>query len=64
MIFKMMTIAGSVTGGMAATQECMDFCAEKGIVPEIELGRNLKVLVHYFILHEKFMKMQSLLFRN
>ena len=41
MIFKMLTIAGSVTGGMAATQECMDFCAEKGIEPEIELVRNL-----------------------
>ena len=47
MIFKMMTIAGSVTGGMAATQECMDFCAEKGIVPEIELGRNSQVFAQY-----------------
>ena len=40
MIFKMITIAGSVTGGMAATQECIDCCAEKGIEPEIELGCN------------------------
>ena len=38
----MLTIAGSVTGGMAATQECIDFCAEKGVEPEIELVCNSK----------------------
>ena len=42
MIFKMLTIAGSVTGGMAATQECIDFCAEKGVEPEIELESKKK----------------------
>ena len=47
MIFKMTAIAGSVTGGMAATQECIDFCAEKGIEPEIELGCNLIVQYTY-----------------
>ena len=47
MIFKMLTIAGSVTGGMAATQECIDFCAEKGVEPEIELGSKKKHLVHW-----------------
>lgn len=31
------SIAGSIIGGMPNTQECMDFCAEKGIRPEIEL---------------------------
>jgi uncharacterized zinc-type alcohol dehydrogenase-like protein len=31
------TIAGSAIGGMAETQEMMDFCAEHGIVSDIEL---------------------------
>ena len=52
MIFKMLTIAGSVTGGMAATQECIDFCAEKGVEPEIELGSKKSILFTGMIKYE------------
>jgi len=31
------SFAGSQTGGMRQTQEVLDFCAEKGIAPEIQL---------------------------
>ncbi|KHN49575.1 alcohol dehydrogenase, partial [Dickeya fangzhongdai] len=31
------SFAGSQTGGMRQTQEVLDFCAEKGIEPEIQL---------------------------
>ena len=31
------SFAGSSTGGLAETQEMLDFCAEHGIVPETEL---------------------------
>lgn len=37
LIFKRRTIAGSLIGGIAETQEMLDFCAEKGIVAEIEM---------------------------
>jgi uncharacterized zinc-type alcohol dehydrogenase-like protein len=30
-------LAGSLIGGIKETQEMLDFCAEKGIVSEIEL---------------------------
>jgi uncharacterized zinc-type alcohol dehydrogenase-like protein len=30
------TFAGSAIGGIAETQEMLDFCAEHGVVPEIE----------------------------
>jgi len=36
-IFGNKIIAGSLIGGMKETQEMMDFCAEKGIVSDIEL---------------------------
>lgn len=36
-IFGRYSFAGSQTGGMRETQEVLDFCAEKGIKPEIEL---------------------------
>lgn len=32
-----LSIAGSFIGGMADTQEVIDFCQEKGILPEIEV---------------------------
>jgi uncharacterized zinc-type alcohol dehydrogenase-like protein len=32
-------IAGSLIGGLAETQEMLDFCAEKNVMPEIELIR-------------------------
>ena len=37
LIFKRRSIAGSLIGGIAETQEMLDFCAEHGIVSEIEL---------------------------
>jgi uncharacterized zinc-type alcohol dehydrogenase-like protein len=37
LIFKRRAIAGSLIGGLAETQEMLDFCAERGIVAEIEM---------------------------
>ncbi len=37
LIFKRRHIAGSLIGGIAETQEMLDFCAEHGIVSEIEM---------------------------
>jgi uncharacterized zinc-type alcohol dehydrogenase-like protein len=37
LIFKRRAIAGSLIGGLPETQEMLDFCAEKGIVSEIEM---------------------------
>ena len=37
LIFGRKAIAGSLIGGIAETQEMLDFCAERGIVSEIEL---------------------------
>ncbi|MDG2531374.1 NAD(P)-dependent alcohol dehydrogenase [Caulobacter endophyticus] len=36
LIFKRRSIAGSLIGGIAETQEMLDFCAQHGIVSEIE----------------------------
>jgi alcohol dehydrogenase (NADP+) len=37
MIFRRKAIAGSLIGGIAETQEMLDFCAGKGIVSDIEM---------------------------
>ena len=37
LIFKRRSIAGSLIGGIAETQEMLDFCAEHGIVADIEM---------------------------
>jgi uncharacterized zinc-type alcohol dehydrogenase-like protein len=37
LIFGRKSIAGSLIGGIAETQEMLDFCAEKGITSDIEL---------------------------
>ena len=37
LIFRRRTIAGSLIGGIAETQEMLDFCAEKQIVSDIEM---------------------------
>ena len=37
MIFKRRAIAGSLIGGLAETQEMLDFCAGNGIVSDIEM---------------------------
>ncbi|MHA6194689.1 NAD(P)-dependent alcohol dehydrogenase [Pseudomonas wadenswilerensis] len=39
LIFKRRAIAGSMIGGIPETQEMLDFCAEHGIVADIELIR-------------------------
>ncbi|MEG8220852.1 NAD(P)-dependent alcohol dehydrogenase [Sphingomonas sp. HH69] len=39
LIFGRKAIAGSLIGGLAETQEMLDFCAEKGIVADIEMIR-------------------------
>jgi uncharacterized zinc-type alcohol dehydrogenase-like protein len=39
LIFKRRSIAGSLIGGIAETQEMLDFCAERGIVSEVETIR-------------------------
>jgi uncharacterized zinc-type alcohol dehydrogenase-like protein len=36
LIMKRRTIAGSLIGGIAETQEMLDFCAEKGITADVE----------------------------
>ncbi|MDB4880607.1 MAG: alcohol dehydrogenase [Gemmatimonadetes bacterium] len=37
LIMKRRTLAGSLIGGIAETQEMLDFCAEHGIVSEVEV---------------------------
>lgn len=37
LIFRRRAIAGSLIGGIAETQEMLDFCAEHGVVADIEL---------------------------
>lgn len=37
LIFRRRSIAGSMIGGIPETQEMLDFCAEHGIVANIEL---------------------------
>ena len=39
LIFQRRSIAGSLIGGLPETQEMLDFCAEKGIVSDIEMIR-------------------------
>lgn len=47
LIFKRRAIAGSLIGGIAETQEMLDFCAEKGIVADIEMIRAQDIDVAY-----------------
>ena len=39
LIFGRRSIAGSLIGGLPETQEMLDFCAERGIVSDIEMVR-------------------------
>ncbi|MCB1167346.1 MAG: zinc-binding dehydrogenase, partial [Leptospiraceae bacterium] len=39
MIFGRRRIAGSLIGGIPETQEVLDFCAEKGVLPDCEMIR-------------------------
>ena len=47
LIFKRRAIAGSLIGGIAETQEMLDFCAEHGIVAEIEMIDAMGIDVAY-----------------
>jgi uncharacterized zinc-type alcohol dehydrogenase-like protein len=37
LIFGNRVVAGSLIGGLPETQEMLDFCADHGIVPDIEV---------------------------
>jgi uncharacterized zinc-type alcohol dehydrogenase-like protein len=39
LLFRRRSLAGSIIGGIRETQEMLDFCAEHGIVSDIELIR-------------------------
>jgi uncharacterized zinc-type alcohol dehydrogenase-like protein len=39
LIFKRRSLAGSLIGGIRETQEMLDFCAERGIVSDVEMIR-------------------------
>jgi uncharacterized zinc-type alcohol dehydrogenase-like protein len=39
LIFRRRAIAGSLIGGIAETQEMLDFCASRGVVADIEMIR-------------------------
>jgi len=67
LIFKRRQIAGSLIGGIAETQEMLDFCAEKDITSDIEMiamqdietayGRMIKSDVKYrFVIDMKTLK--------
>jgi alcohol dehydrogenase (NADP+) len=43
LIFGRRSIAGSLIGGIAETQEMLDFCAEHGIVADIETIRAAQI---------------------
>ncbi|MBU9399877.1 NAD(P)-dependent alcohol dehydrogenase [Burkholderia multivorans] len=47
LITKRRTLAGSMIGGIPETQEMLDFCAEHGIVSDIELIRADEINVAY-----------------
>ncbi|MDP1889401.1 MAG: NAD(P)-dependent alcohol dehydrogenase [Gemmatimonadaceae bacterium] len=47
LIFKRRAIAGSLIGGIAETQEMLDFCAARGIVSDIELIPAQQINVAY-----------------
>jgi uncharacterized zinc-type alcohol dehydrogenase-like protein len=40
-------IAGSVIGGIAETQEMLDFCAEHGIIADVEMIRMQEIDAAY-----------------
>jgi uncharacterized zinc-type alcohol dehydrogenase-like protein len=44
-VFKRKSIAGSLIGNLEDTQEVLDFCAEKGIGPDIEIIRMQEINV-------------------
>jgi uncharacterized zinc-type alcohol dehydrogenase-like protein len=70
LIFKRRSLAGSIIGGIAETQEMLDFCAEHDIVSDIEMiamqdiekayGRMLKSDVKYrFVIDMETLKAEA-----
>ncbi len=70
LIFKRRQLAGSLIGGIAETQEMLDFCAEKGITSDIEMiamqdieaayGRMIKSDVKYrFVIDMETLKEET-----
>ena len=47
LVFKRRSLAGSLIGGLAETQEMLDFCAKHDIVSDIELIRMDQINVAY-----------------
>lgn len=47
LIMKRRSLAGSMIGGIAETQEMLDFCAEHGVVADIELIRADEINIAY-----------------
>lgn len=47
LIMKRRSIAGSMIGGIAETQEMLDFCAERGVVADIEMIRADEINLAY-----------------
>ncbi|MDR1228152.1 MAG: NAD(P)-dependent alcohol dehydrogenase [Azoarcus sp.] len=47
LIMKRRSLAGSLTGGIPETQEMLDFCADRGIVADIELIRAEEINTAY-----------------
>ena len=47
LIFGRKSIAGSLIGGIPETQEMLDFCAEHGIVADIEMIRAQEIETAY-----------------
>merc|ERR1712107_334826 len=53
LLFKRLQVAGSLIGGMSETQDCMDFCAQHKIVPEIKLVKASDLDMVYKALENK-----------
>jgi len=53
LLFKRLQVAGSLMGGLSETQDCMDFCAQHKIVPEIKLVKASDLDMVYTALEKK-----------
>lgn len=56
LILKRRSLAGSMIGGVAETQEMLDFCAKKGIVAEVEIIPAQKIDISYDRMHKNDVK--------
>jgi len=53
LVMKRIQVAGSKTGGMKETQDCMDFCAKHNIIPKTKLIKATELDNVYEILQKK-----------